>query len=99
MKASPMARSPPPGMGFDRAALFGTVPTPDTTESYGEGGAGGSGGTFKKGGGNAGSEGGNSTYQSEEISSDQRDIMLQIEQNDQRFVRIYFWLLTATTMT
>ncbi|OQS05180.1 hypothetical protein THRCLA_02643 [Thraustotheca clavata] len=80
VKASPAARVTPSGLGFDRAALFG-IPSPTKTSEF----AGFAERTSSGGVGvhNASGSGG-PTYQEEEITSQHRDIMLQIEQKDQQ---------------
>ncbi|OQR93910.1 hypothetical protein ACHHYP_02102 [Achlya hypogyna] len=77
VKTNPSLRSPGAGLGFDRAALFG-IPTATTaTEFAGFADRTGSGGVHN-------ASGGGPSYQEEEVTSEHRDIMLQIEQKDQQ---------------
>lgn len=58
----------------------------------GRGARGGRGG-YNGGGGGAegGGGGGDDRADQEEITGDQRDVMVQIKHNDQRFVRLLAW--------
>ncbi|KDO24268.1 hypothetical protein SPRG_09904 [Saprolegnia parasitica CBS 223.65] len=78
VKASPGLRAPGGGLGFDRAALFGIPSATTTTEfaGFADRTASGSAGVHN-------ASGGGPSYQEEEVTSEHRDIMLQIEQKDQ----------------
>ncbi|RQM24242.1 hypothetical protein B5M09_001778 [Aphanomyces astaci] len=91
LKASPAGRSPQGGAahGFDRAALFGTstAVSPSAGQSTFAAGFNGNGKTngWTVGSG-GGSGGGGGDVHQEEITTEHRDVMLQIEQKDQHLL-------------